>query len=350
MSVKCFAVPYDKELSTAARYSEDGRGGMRGGEIVFSAEAGDATSADWLYVGDSPWACFHTNIPRERRILFLMEPPGVRRYSAHYLEQFGTVVSPYEIPGYGGRVVVGCPCIGWFAGEQKFRALDDARSMPMPEKSDRVSMVTSLKRRLPGRVERIALMETLKEGLGDGFVCFGREFRPIGDKLDAIAPFKYHVAIENSRLPFYWTEKLADAWIGWALPIYCGDPTILSQVPDPRGVEIIDASDPRGALERIRALVAEDTFESRVDAIAKCRAWAIETSNPFEQTCRIIESAPCDVKNAPRLTTPELISIPAKGTTAALCSAVRALFGSRAAGAVLQRYCRYKGRYWDEIP
>jgi hypothetical protein len=32
--------------------------------------------------------------------------------------------------------------------------------------------------------------------------------------------------LENSQSPHYWTEKLTDAYLGWAFPLYVGCPNV----------------------------------------------------------------------------------------------------------------------------
>ena len=322
-----------------------GWGTMRGGKFAFTSRPGDWGAADWLCVTDSPWACFVTNIPRERRILFLTEPPGITDYPkyAYYLEQFGVVVSPYDIPGYSGRLEIGNPCLGWFAGRSRFRSISDVLSYQAPKKTKMLSTVTSLKKRLPWRKQRVALMQAARRKFGGLLDWFGREFAPVNDKLDAIAPYKYHIAVENSKVRNYWTEKLTDAWIGWALPIYCGDPSILEQIPDPHGIELIDVDDIPGTLKRIQQILETDPYESRIDAIKKCREWAIRMANPYERVCKIVESADADALTLPKLKRPELLRILIKGRKGAVYRALRATLGIGVADKVLLAWCESKG-------
>lgn len=349
METTIFFAPSSERFGVWGSYPEDGEGAMRGGRILLTSRPGDWARADWLLVIHSPWACLWTNIPRERRILILTEPPGVTVYPPWYLEQFGAVASPYPIPGYGGRLVLGNSCIGWFAGV-RFRSSRDVLAYPPPRKPRTLSMVTSLKGRLPYRKKRLALMRAAKRAFGDAFDTFGAGFAPVEDKLDAIAPYKYHLAVENSRLPNYWTEKLADPWIGWALPIYCGDPTILDQVPDPRGLELIDAADIPGSIERIRGILETDPYESRLEAISKCRRWAIQRANPYERACEIVETAPASTQAAPRLQRPELLRVLLKDRKGLAYRALRVSLGQRAADRALLAWCRGLGRLWGSAP
>jgi hypothetical protein len=335
MKQTCYAVPYlapnpDKQNSWNC-FTEDGRGTMRGGEILFLKNLDAAESADWLFVSDKPYAAFPTNIPKERRVVFLMEPPAIRKYSMCYLNQFGIVVSPYEIKDYSGRVIISNPCLGWFAGRStgktehldwfaetdemnhsvfSFEKLQNVREYKYLAKNKTISIVISLKNMCKGHAKRLAFLKALKARYGSKIDYYGRGFNTIGDKLDAIAPYKYHIAIENSRIENYWTEKLADAWIGWSLPIYCGDPTLRDRIPDPLGIEIIDIDDISSSLKKIDDILKKDDYGSRIEAIRKCRDWVITESNPYEKVSRIIESADISTIGISKLDSQELLMPP----------------------------------------
>jgi hypothetical protein len=165
-----------------------------------------------------------------------------------------------------------------------------------------ISVVSSIvKKKRSGHRKRVAFISALLANYGERIDYYGRGFNPVQDKLDAIAPYKYHIAIENCNLNNYWTEKLTDAWVGWSLPIYCGDPSILGKVPDPMGIEVIDISDPDSAMRHIDYILRNDIYSSRVGAIAACRKWAIRKSNVLTRVCEIIESSDKSTLTKPRL-------------------------------------------------
>jgi hypothetical protein len=324
----CYEAPYSAAKNLEATdgdlrnpYTEDGHGAMRRGEIVFSSSDEFKTCSDWLFVQDSAYEDFYTSVPSERRILFVSEPPMIRKYDEKYLKQFGVVVSPYRITGYTGRLVIHNPCIGWFVGMgiggkasagQIFKKLSDVEEYGPPCKTRQISVVSSLKHRRDGHRKRLEFIEALMRRYGGKIDYYGRGFGPLSDKLDALAPYKYHIAIENSALENYWTEKLTDAWIAWCLPIYFGDPSIKDKVPDPDGVEVIDIRDISGSLNKIGEILYEDPYNSRLDAIARCRSWAIKESNPYEAVCRIVKSASDAAITTPRLNEEQLIIRPAR--------------------------------------
>ena len=342
MTTTIFDAPYRNEHEISGWLSEDGHGHMRGGEYLFTPER----NADWLIVTDTPHSCFWTDIPRERRILFIAEPKEIHDCSKihYYVEQFGIVVTHYELPGYTGRVITSNPNLGWTAGMKgELSTLTRALNFQPLQKTRALSIITSLKQKTPYHRKRLAFLRELQREFAGEIDCFGREFNPVDDKLDAVALYKYHVVIENSRHNYYWTEKLCDAWAGWALPIYCGDPAILQQVPDKNGIVIIDVDDAKGSLRKIREVIDGDVYSSRLEAIARCREWALKASDRYETTCRIIEASH---DTTPKLARPELFKrLVSRSKNAAyeLMKGVSLVFADK----VFEAYHRMKGRVWE---
>jgi len=69
--------------------------------------------------------------------------------------------------------------------------------------------------------------------------CFGRGIRPITGKREAIAPFKFSIAMENVAADHYFSEKLVDCILLETVPIYFGWPSICEHL-DPRGILCFD--------------------------------------------------------------------------------------------------------------
>lgn len=76
-----------------------------------------------------------------------------------------------------------------------------------------------------GNRTKLRLLEILKQHFKE-LDLFGRGTRLIEDKWDGIYPYKYHITLENGSFPHYWTEKLTDAYLRYALPIYYGCPNL----------------------------------------------------------------------------------------------------------------------------
>ncbi|MGE9984171.1 glycosyltransferase family 10 domain-containing protein [Desulfovibrio sp. SGI.169] len=287
------------------RQTSDGCGGMGPGEGTrFVLEDKDCR-ARWLAVFDEPPPGARTRAPRERRVLFVTEPPEIKRYPRSYLEQFGTVISPYPFRGVDARALrLENPCLNWQYGvvtgggapvSPTLTRLGDIENLPVPRKSKKLSVICSDKTATEAQRRRIRFVRRLKELLGDELDVFGRGFRPVADKAEAIAPYKYHLVLENNYLDNFWTEKLSDAWIGWALPLYLGAPNLAAVCEATGGAAdgflALDPEDEAGNMERIARCLRDNLWEERREALARCRAWCLRHANVFARLTALIDRA-----------------------------------------------------------
>ena len=282
------------------RQTEKGEGICNG--VRFLLNNDPEKIAEWLVVFDSPPGDFVTHIPTHRRILVITEPPEVKPYPPRYLRQFGTILTPFSLPGAGKNSLhVAGACLNWHYGvrtvsgswETKFASLESIRQMPVPPKSKLLSVICSTKTFTQAQHNRIRFVERLIRHFGSALDVFGRGRNPIDDKADAIAAYKYHIVLENNRIGNFWTEKLSDALIGYSLPLYAGAPNIPSAIPDANGVVVLPIEDNDAAIKIIESLLEADPYAERFQAIARCREWCLETTNVFARVARIIQHAPC---------------------------------------------------------
>src|SRR5215469_12072602 len=77
---------------------------------------GGMTEADWFVTyGDLP-PLTRTQVPKERRIIFITEPPQIKDYYPHFINQFGIVVSPMPLKGFKGKWIQRHGALTWFLG------------------------------------------------------------------------------------------------------------------------------------------------------------------------------------------------------------------------------------------
>ena len=269
-----------------------------------------SSEADWLVVYDEPSASLSTCIPKERRILFISEPPGMKQYPSAYLNQFGNVVSPLPLRGYRGSHIQRQSALPWHYGVDMSPGIDRCSSaMSWGElandkpKSRIASVICSNKTIVLHHRQRLVFVARLKERLTDKVDVFGRGFSEIGDKAEAIAPYRYHIVLENNTLEHFWTEKLADAWLGDSFPIFagCGNATDYFH---PDSFARIDINRPDEAIDQIEALIVSDTWEKRRAQIRESRRRIMEEYNLFAEVERVINTA-TNSKAARALTKPE---------------------------------------------
>jgi Glycosyltransferase family 10 (fucosyltransferase) C-term len=226
------------------------------------------------------WCVLGYALPVERvmvapeNILFIGgEPLAKKRLPVGFYSQFYHVVETHSVAH--PRLEIGPPCTGFHAGRhwapRTGRAPYDALyNLAYPVKENRVGVVCSSSRKTAGQRRRLDFLERLKERLGERIIHFGRGFEPIEDKLDAILPYRFQLVLENSVSPHYWTEKLADAYVGWAYPLYAGCPN-LSDYFHPSSFAAVDLTDVDGAAEMILRRLASHPDETERAAVAGAR-------------------------------------------------------------------------------
>lgn len=270
-------------------------GGTRIGETRFTLGEADEDCA-LLVVYDDPGRRIPTRLPRERRLVILSEPPGIKRYQPGFLAQFGLVLGPIVQEHPAGRHILGQPALPWFYGIDfspdgliARESFDSLLALPPPSKTEAISVVLSKKSQLPKHRARLKFVEKLQKRLGERLVVFGRGFREIRDKSEAIAPFAYHLVLENNDIPHFWTEKTADALLGWALPIFSGC-TNLDEYFDAQAFIPIDIAAEDAACAQMAALLEAAPYASRLAAIGRARERLMSEFNLFPLLERLLNA------------------------------------------------------------
>jgi hypothetical protein len=224
-------------------------------------------------------------------------------------------VSPFDIPGYRGIRVQGHGALPAFFGMAysagSWRQVIDYTALvnlPAPRKRDVLSVVVSRKSVLPGHRRRLEFVRRLTAVLGPRLEIYGRGFREVQDKADAIRPFKYHLVLENTVMPSYWTEKLADAWLGYAFPIVSGPPDLTRWFPADSFLPI-DISEPDAAIAAIVRAMADNLFDRRSEQIREARTRLMRDERLCPMIARVIAAHQSET---PRLTIAERIEPPSK--------------------------------------
>ncbi|HOX07101.1 MAG TPA: glycosyltransferase family 10 [Planctomycetota bacterium] len=163
----------------------------------------------------------------------------------------------------GPRYVHCQPALPWHVN----RDYDFLAKCPPLDKDRDLSWVTSSLATLPGHRRRLGFLRKITGQVP--FDLFGRGFQPIDDKWDALAPYRYSLAVENHSNPYYWTEKISDCLLAWTMPIYHGCTRIAEYLPADCMIRL-DIDDP-DAVEKIREAVASDRWKKNRDAIAHAR-------------------------------------------------------------------------------
>lgn len=267
-------------------------------EFTFDPHARDY---DWLVVYDrfpsvaeerfSQWreelAC-----PPENTLFVTVEPSSIKTYESAFLAQFGHVLTGHESwsinhPG----VIRSQPALRWFYGNagESMKTLDQMLAETPCKKTASISTVCSNKQQKHTlHQKRYLFTQKLKTAVPE-LEVFGHGVRPMRDKAEAIDPYRFHIAIENHRCDHHWTEKVADVFLGWGLPLYYGCTNLKEYFPEDSFIEI-DINDLAGTVELVKGLIASDEYEKRLPAIAKARDFILQRYNIFPVIADLVEN------------------------------------------------------------
>ena len=232
------------------------------------------------------------DVPRSHTILLTGEPYSILCYPRKFCAQFGTVLAcqPQIKPIPGTNVIHTQAILTWFVGATFEQ--DGTNRFPMNYEDIRraklISVISSNKAFSRGHVDRLRFMEKLKERYGDKIDIYGRGNRGFADKWEVLAPYKYHIVIENSTGDYYWTEKLADCYLAGTFPIYHGCTNISDFFPD-RAFVPVDIRNFDRTAEIIDATLAADLYTERQQELAVSKQLVLVKYNMFNfiaEICR----------------------------------------------------------------
>jgi hypothetical protein len=154
------------------------------------------------------------------------------------------------------------------------------------EKSKKLSWVTGSGNDWKGHRVRMQFLKLIQNHIP--FDLFGRGFEPISFKWDGLAPYRYSIAFENFSNEHYWSEKIADCFLTWTMPIYFGCTRITDYFPAESMIQI-DPDDP-DVVEKIREAIETDAWKRNRDAIAHARELVIQKYQLFPLMAREIQA------------------------------------------------------------
>ena len=235
-----------------------------------------------------------TFCPKENTILITHEPPTLGRYSSLFLKQFATVITCHKDIRHKNPIFQqqGLP---WHIGRRQkdhvnlswSKDYDELISIDVPHKDKQISVISSSKDGSLGHRQRLEFINVLKNHFGERIDIFGRGLNEIEDKWDALAGYKYHVALENCAIEDYWTEKLSDAYLAGCYPIYYGC-TNIDQYFDMATLTSIDITQPGQALYIIESCLKKHTYENARQYIEDAKKDILNKYNVFPMVCNLI--------------------------------------------------------------
>lgn len=267
-----------------------------------------------FHFGDPPasldWIVVYDELPRSgpalsknvfdcdqaNTLLVTTEPSSIKRYSRIYLDQFGTVLTSQEPEYLTGKDVVRSQCgLRWFVGadSEPLMTWDDLASLKPTGKPGTISTVCSTK--TGGRTNHDRRLEYTKDFVSyfPDTHWFGKGVKEVRDKSEGLFQFQYHLCIENHVSPDHWTEKLADAYLGWTLPLYVGCPNICDYFDDQSLIQL-DVDARSRDFPKVHECISQNAFEDSYECIKASRDEVLHKYNLFSVITEIIRERECD--------------------------------------------------------
>ncbi|RMF38956.1 MAG: hypothetical protein D6753_14905 [Planctomycetota bacterium] len=216
-------------------------------------------------------------------LLITGEPPSLRRYRRPFTSQFEHVWTSHRSIRHP-QVRYGHEGQPWHYGlypsqvHGRQMTFSDLASLRAPQKTKLCSVICSSKTTTEDHRQRLEFVRRLQREFGEQIDVFGRGIRPLKDKSDAIYLYKYHVVMENDHSPFYMTEKLTDAFLGWSYPFYFGGREAEFCFP-PGSYTAIDIYRPEVAIGIIRDAMAQGTYERQFPILGQARSKVLQELN-----------------------------------------------------------------------
>lgn len=226
-------------------------------DYVYDFSVGCNECDFWIIWGGIGANSEKVTCPPENVIYITDEVHELRTFNQSFLEQFAAILT-YRTDIKHQQVIITEHELNTWLIDKDY---DTLAANQLIKKSKKLSVVCSDLTWLPGHKSRFAFVNKLIGHFKDKIDVYGRGFNFVNDKYDALAPYKYSVAIENTSAHGYFTEKIADCYLTDTMPLYYGCPNIANYF-DLNSFLSLDLSDFKKSIADIERLLEEDPYET----------------------------------------------------------------------------------------
>jgi len=240
----------------------------------------------WIIWGDLPHRTNHLTVkcPPENIFYLTDEAHENKTFLQKFLDQFPHIITCRDDLKH--RHIIKTHELNHWHVKKSF---DEVNNETGIEKSKKLSVVCSDLTILSGHKKRYAFVNKMIGHFKDRIDVFGRGFNPIDDKWDALAPYKYSIAIENSVVQGYFTEKITECYLAHTFPIYFGAPDITAYF-DPRSLLKIDIAEYQTSILKIEELLEEDPWENSVHLLTQQKLNYLNHYQLFPALAKILDN------------------------------------------------------------
>jgi len=232
---------------------------------------------------------------KENTLLVTCEPNTVKTYATGFISQFSKIISSHTNISHLGLTLSQQSLMWMVGGKYKggtwggfSKDYDELSQINNYNKEKLISVVLSKKDQTIGHEKKNKFVRELKSYFGDKLDVFGVGINEIEDKWDAIGNYKYHIVLENSSINDYWTEKLADAYLGGAYPFYFGCPNLEKYFSN-HAFTKLNVDNLQESIGIIENEVNNNTYENSIAEIQQARNLILNKYNLFPMLVDFID-------------------------------------------------------------
>ena len=229
-------------------------------------------------------------------LFFSGEPPFVKVYSRDFLHQFNHIISSHSnkrnTPFYHKTQ----QSLPWYFGygfkektiNYSYEQLEKMVAFP---KTKKISFITSDREYLPGHASRLNLLKEIQKRYNKEIDFFGKGIKEIDDKAEGLLPYQFSICIENSNIEDYWSEKIADAFLGFTVPVYFGCKNIDLYFPNKSYIPL-NIKNSTSVFAIIDKLLAnsDNIYQEYLPGVIEARKRLIYKYNVFQSIISLTES------------------------------------------------------------
>jgi len=220
-----------------------------------------------------------------------------------FLRQFFKVFTSHDI--YSENAYIQPPFQAWMINAnhgfsdfcESGRGIDYLSSLERIEKTGMISVICSNKAITPLHRLRLKFVGEMKKVFKDKLHWYGNGVSSIPSKWEGIAPYKYHLCIENKSQNNTITEKLLDSYLGLSFPVYWGAPNLSDYFPT-KSFQSIDIFDRKKSIQIIERIISEDPYDNVLRYLLKARDSVLNELNPFKRMAGIARADYNDLDNS----------------------------------------------------
>ena len=196
------------------------------------------------------------------------------------------------------RVQNAPPILDWWIDG----TFDELAKQQPPKKTKKLSAIASTKTLIPGHKLRNDFIALLEQKFPEVDVFGHGRAHSLANKSQGLLPYEYSIAIENTSTPHYWTEKIADCFLSYTVPVYFGATNISEYFPDGSFIWL-DLNDFDQAKHTIERVLTEDGWNTRLPALEEAREMILNNYSLYGQISRAVKAEEDVIRGAPRTTT-----------------------------------------------